>query len=366
MSKNIQKAPVRVCVVASNNGAGLSRDLRLIGSALSSAGYEVSIRPLGRGKLRKWLRPAWARARNAAQRLLGGARVYDVNLMLEHIRPEYLARADFNVLIPNPEYFLPSDHALLPAMDAVFAKTRHAEAIFHGMGCATRFIGFTSEDRLRPGIEKRQAFFHLAGRSGGKGTQAVLEAWRAHPEWPLLTVVQSPHIAQPGQVASNIDHVTEYVDDARLAELQNSHRFHLCPSETEGFGHYLMEALSVGAVTLTTDGEPMNELVSPQRGLLIAVADTGRQAAARTWKIRPSEIEAAVLRALSLDESDCDALGVAARDYFLESGDEFRDRLQSAIARLVDDRAPVQAASVGRLYGNGLARSAPSSQMQAP
>ena len=39
--------------------------------------------------------------------------------------------------------------------------------------------------------------------------------------------------------------------DAELREIQNANLFHLCPSETEGFGHYIVEALSVGAIVLT-------------------------------------------------------------------------------------------------------------------
>ena len=37
--------------------------------------------------------------------------------------------------------------------------------------------------------ERYGHFLHLAGQSDMKQTTTVLNAWRAHPEWPRLTVV---------------------------------------------------------------------------------------------------------------------------------------------------------------------------------
>ena len=78
------------------------------------------------------------------------------------------------------------------------------------------------------------------------------------------------------------------LDDAALRTLQNSHRFHLCLSEAEGWGHYIAEALSVGAITLTCDAAPMNELVTAERGLLVAAGrgQTAQSGAARTVSTR--------------------------------------------------------------------------------
>ncbi|EQD67759.1 glycosyltransferase, partial [mine drainage metagenome] len=67
-----------------------------------------------------------------------------------------------------------------------------------------------------------------------------------------------PKSATSRRVAANIEHRIDYLDDAALQRLQNAHWFHLCPSETEGYGHYLVEAMGIGAVVLTTDAAPMN------------------------------------------------------------------------------------------------------------
>ena len=71
----------------------------------------------------------------------------------------------------------------------------------------------------------------------------------------------------------------------------------------------------------------MNELVTAERGILIPVARTGRQATATTWLADSSEIAGAVERALALEEEQCETLGKAAREFFLENDRMFRDRV---------------------------------------
>src|SRR6185295_13835563 len=118
-----------------------------------------------------------------------------------------------------------------------------------------------------------------------------------------LTVVQNPRAAKPGAPAPNIRHLIDYLDDAQLKRLQNAHRFHLCPSETEGFGHYLVEAMGIGAVTLTLDAPPMNEMITPERGLRVPTARTGAQNLATTYFYDEAAMQAAIERALALDDA---------------------------------------------------------------
>ncbi|MEL1263096.1 glycosyltransferase [Pseudoxanthomonas putridarboris] len=322
---------LRVNLIAWDNGVGLSRDLRLIADVLRDAGISVDIQPgRGRGKLRKWFGPWLRRARIAFQRTLRRPR-YDLNLMLEHIHPELLGAARHNAFIPNPEWCLPRDVKRLPRMDHVFAKTRHAVDIFDRRGCRAAPIGFTSVDRHDAQVPRRRTFFHLAGRSGAKRTRLVLETWARHPEWPTLTVVQHPRTAHFSPSAPNIVHRIDYVDDAELRRLQNENLFHLCPSETEGFGHYLVEALSVGAIALTTDAEPMNELVTAQHGILIPFSHTGRQELATRYLIETVELEAAVEAALALDDREIARRSLAARDFYKRNDAAFRSQLVQVV-----------------------------------
>jgi len=324
-----------VNLIARDIGFGLSRDLRLLARALAARGHAVSVSAIRRGKLRKLADPWRLRLRSATRRLSGQiAAEFDINLMLEEIRSEYLPLARRNVLLPNPEWFRPQDQRALGAIDCVFAKTRHAESIFSALGCRVAFSGFTSEDRYDGGVARQRAFFHLAGRSRNKNSEPLLELWRRHPHWPRLTVVQDARTAHPAAPAANIDHRVGNLDDGELRRLQNTHRFHLCPSQTEGFGHYLVEALGVGAVTLTLDAAPMNELVTPERGMLVPAVRAATQNLATTNYFEESDMEQAIERIVGLGDAECERLGNAARAWFLDNDRGFPDRLDAAIASL--------------------------------
>lgn len=326
----------RVNLIARDNGFGLSRNLALLHGALADAGFEVTTSAIRRGALRKAMHPLKLRAGTLARRLSGrGAGRWDVNLMLERVRPEYLATARCNVLMPHPEWFDERDRAWLPRLDCAFVLTRHAKPIFEAQGLRAEYTGFTSEDRLDATVPRERAFFHLAGRSANKGTDTLLATWQRHPEWPRLTVLQSPRAARAVVSAPNIAHRVDYIPDAELKRIQNAHRFHLCPSETEGFGHYLVEAMGVGAVTVTLDAPPMNEMVAPGRGALVAPSRTGTQSLATTYFYDEAALEQVVERLLATSEAELERMGAAARTWFEDNDRAFRTRIAQAIRERV-------------------------------
>jgi len=326
---------IRVNLIARDNGFGLSRNLHLLHDALAAADFEVTVSGIRRGALRKILHPARLRARTLARRLAGrGPQRWDVNLMLERVRPEYLATARRNVLLPHPEWFDQRDRKWLPRLDRAFVLTRHAVPIFESLGLKTEYTGFTSEDRRDPSVPREHAFFHLAGRSANKGTETLLATWRHHPGWPRLTVLQSPRAAREIVRASNITHRVGYIADAELKRIQNAHRFHLCPSETEGFGHYLVEAMGVGAVVATLDAPPMNEMVTRERGALIAPSRTGTQSLATTYFYDEAALEHAVERLLSTPDDELERMGTAARTWFEDNDRAFKSRIAEAVRAL--------------------------------
>lgn len=328
-------------LIARDNGLGLTRDARLLAAALEVCGCSVTCTRLDEADERaRWhdghgARVVLAHLRHAGARMRGAAR-HDVNIHFEHLWPRQLPRARCNIALPNPEWFDANDLRHLGRIDRVWAKTHHAEALFRGRGNAVQWIGFASEDAALPDAPRERAFFHLAGGSRTKGTTELLALWLRHPEWPRLTVVRHGAAYASLPRAANLRIVADYLDHAALRALQNAHAFHLCPSTTEGYGHYLCEAMSVGAVAVTTDAAPMNELIDAQRGVLVAARAAGRQGLATLYAVDPAAMERAIEACLAMDDAQRAAIGARARAWFVDNQRQFPQRIAAALDALPD------------------------------
>lgn len=307
-----------ILIVNKDNSFGLTRDTNLLIEALASIGRSEGVATKG---IRARSFVDWLFRRRQAQTIIHVERAF----------PRWYSAAKFNLLCPNQERFPRRHLGRLKGIDLVLAKSRHAEQIFRGLGVPTVYVGFTSEDRLDETVPKNwNSFFHLAGGSTLKGTEDVIELWSRHPEWPELVLVQrDPH--PKAAAIANIRVVSGYITDVQLKELQNSCGMHLCPSRSEGWGHHLVEALSVGAVTVTTDGPPMNEHVSPDCGLLIPYGRTEPRHLGTNYLVDLSAMEKVVETLIRMDASEKQRLGSAARRRFLEIDAGFRTRLAEAL-----------------------------------
>jgi hypothetical protein len=166
----------------------------------------------------------------------------DVNVFLEIINEQMLGLANQNWIVPNPEWYY--IHWPRAPFRWFLAKTHDSGRRFATLvNGKCRYIGWRSRDLYRPAVRRERKFLHVAGKSRFKNTDAV-EMGCGLAGVPV-TVVR--------------DGIGRISDDY-LAELFNSHAFFLCPSQYEGYGMALHEALGCGAVIITTDAAPMNEI----------------------------------------------------------------------------------------------------------
>ncbi len=300
-------------ILGRNNGVGLDRDAALVAAALEETGIGANCPKL------KSLRAL----------LPGGGR--DIAVHLERVFPLWKNKAGRHFLIPNQERFPQRQLGRLKMIDRVLCKSRHAAEIFARHHPDARFIGFTSPDRRLPNRQPDYGrFFHLAGRSTLKNTALLLDLWARHPEWPPFTLVQHPDNA-PRAVPLNVELISRYVPDEELRELQNACGIHLCPSLSEGWGHYIVEAMSCRAVTLATDAAPMNELVQADRGVLVPFSKREPRHLGENFHADPAALEKAIVRLITMSAEEKEALGDAARAWFEENDRGFAGRLAGAL-----------------------------------
>ena len=322
----------RVHLVCPKPGSGLAHDHRILESALRGLGLHCPRFPHpGHGPESKRFR--LARVLNPSL-WFGG---YDLNVFLEEIDLRWLGMARRQVLVPNQEWLRDDTRALLPRMDLVLCKTRHAESIFADLGCRTRFCGFSSPDRAclagrvpypAPAHYAEPRPIHVAGVSQAKGTRVLLEVWARNPRWPRLTVVARPIVtADLPAPPPNVRLVHEYLSDRALGQLMAAHNLHLCPSEAEGWGHTLVEAMSCAAVVLTTDAPPMSELIAPERGVLVPPAGSEPMRAGTRYWLEADALEAAVDALLGRSSEELRSAGHAARRWYEQNEARFADSI---------------------------------------
>lgn len=333
---NRATTPYRIRIIGKVNGVGLTRDIKLLGDCLRQDGHEVSVQAIDteaarrrRSRVRQLLlKLQMGRSRAAADA--------DLNIMLEHVWPEFLTRARSSAVVPNPEWFDRHDLRFLPHVDHVWAKTRHSLEIFQRLGRNALFVSFDSDDRYRPEVPRERRFFHLAGKSTMKGTDRLLRVWAQRPDWPTLTVIQHGRDTQAPEIqAANIERRYGYLSEEELLEQQNACMFHVCPSLTEGWGHYIVEALSVGAVVLTVAAPPMAELVTEERGLLMPYERVGEQRLTTTYYFCTAGLQAAVERAMAMSDEEWSRMSNDARRWFVRNRGDFPTRVRSALRESV-------------------------------
>lgn len=113
-------------------------------------------------------------------------------------------------------------------------------------------------------------FVHTAGNSGWKGTREILRCWLSRVDLPPLDlyinkgnleIMFDAETVSRVLNSSNIDVTLDALDAVQFGRMMAESAFFLCPSVMEGYGHYINQARATGGVIVTTNVEPMNELV---------------------------------------------------------------------------------------------------------
>lgn len=265
----------------------------------------------------------------------------DINIFLAQFKSNWFPEARLNWFIPNAECCVATLNEL-QQFDLILCKTKASLEIYRKLCEHTYYLGFTSIDRHQPSVVKDFSMhLHVAGKSRMKGTDEVLKAWKSHPGLPNLIVIKHKHeITEKIYIPKNVKLITKRIPNRSLLTLQNQCGVHLCPSKTEGFGHYLMEAMSAEAVILTTDAPPMNEFIKDRR-CLVKYSKTGKKKYATTYTVDDQDLARKVkaLRQLSYDELQ--RIGQHNREEYLRRAEEFKQDFETLLNKTVHELYPI-------------------------
>lgn len=294
--------PLKINIYTHFNGIGLETDAQILSEAIGQLGHEA-------------YRYSWFDQEPHPA---------DINIYIERIMPERFEEAKLNWFISNPEWYQ-QENELLSTVDLILCRTAQSLHIFKNFN--TYYLGFTSPDAYRPKIPKDYTrCVHLPGSSHiQKGTKEIIEVWQTYSSLPHLTIVS--WLGEQAQSAPNLFFIAERLAEKDFRYTQNHFGIHLCPSSAEGFGHYIMEAMSTEAVVLTTNGSPMNELIKDPR-CLIGWRKSAPYRLGVSYTIMKSEIHQKVNFLLHLPTAELINIGKANRKEYLRRRQEFFNRLE--------------------------------------
>lgn len=247
----------------------------------------------------------------------------DLNIFLELFDPKHLNSAPVNYMIPNQEWFEPTWNEYIPKFDLIICKTKYAAKQFKARGGKTAYTSFTSYDRYLPSIGKEKKLCHLPGKSKTKGTSAIANNWKVNKMPPVFILSQKMNI---NFNIPNVRYMLKKLPVDQFRIVQNTYQLHLCPSKSEGFGHYINEAMSCKGVVITTDAPPMNELVTEERGFLIKPMQSKPNRMGDDYFIGNTALTLTVYNAMQCE--NLEEKGEAARRFFLDNDKFFRSEIK--------------------------------------
>jgi glycosyltransferase involved in cell wall biosynthesis len=309
-----------VNIISSLMGAGLHREALLLKDLLATRGITV--------RLMHYTDGANAPMERA-----------DINIFLEVVMPQALALAPQNWLAPNCEWWVPQNEQYLPHFSKILCKTLDCQRIWSAKIGADRcvYTSFEARDLYKPEIPRENRFLHVAGKSGNKGTKAVIQAWQMIPNSlpPLTVVASNPEYQKQFELnRSNIDFRTKVTED-ELVRLMNSHKFHIAPSPYEGFGHSIHEGAGCGAFVFVTNAPPFtapdHETKGTYTGLfpLVPVDSTMKVRLATMSLVHAAGVRNICVSAFN-NFKDCDRCS-GARTWFLENNEFARKTFLSLV-----------------------------------
>ena len=307
---------------------GLANDARLLNETVGKENSRVRAIPA----------LAYQQHQSENDRLLGPMKSASTAVFLERIfESTEVMSYDRRVLIANPEWLLPIDQERAKAgyVTEFWHKTRSGMRLLSELfpSHIHTYIGFSSlvhcPDHAKPD-------YSICGHFGGKAmgrrhTQELMDIWSEDPHLPALSVhfySDKTPTTRDWLHSNNIRLKLGFMPEEEYLREFSRHGIHICTSSAEGFGHHINEARAIGALIITLDAPPMNELIDSSSGVLAAYTSSSPHCCGHFYKSTAAQLKAAItlVKDMSLDERE--ALGRSAKHRYLSEREAFFDAMR--------------------------------------
>lgn len=298
---------------------------------------------------------------------------FDVNFFIERILGRHLFPSTYEWIMVNQEMLRVRDESL-EGVDAVLCKSLYAERLlveYLGDPRKVWYVGHASRDLSRSALQTAsrdlssgnktyELAIHPAGKSWLKGTFRLIKAWMKVDPPALLVVTCREMCMDPTRIQKLLSEYfhhepargrwvyvgrktriewSTFLSNEELSDIQSRAGLWLCPSEVEGYGHYINEGRSAGAVVMTTDFPPMNELIDSGCGFLVdldrktKISQEGQLPGSMRVFPRTANIVRTLTKIFSTPRVELERLGSEARKRY----DRDLEFLSSSMADIVED-----------------------------
>jgi hypothetical protein len=237
------------------------------------------------------------------------------------------------IFIPNPEWLTVKDkERVVDTIDEVWHKTKFGMKILGDLlpDVEHKYTGFTSLGVPGEAVDFSR-FAHFPGKSKTRHTQDVINIWLKNTALESITIQMygtSPEFPRWIESA-NIRIFSGFLNEGELYAEYVKSGIHICTSQMEGFGHYINEARSIGALVVTLDAPPMNELIDSNCGVLIPTTRSIQHNHGLRFIATPEAIEQGILAARRISIDERKRMGARARYKFEQERNDFLRRLHS-------------------------------------
>ena len=197
----------------------------------------------------------------------------DVNIFLEVVNPSLFSYARKNIWIPNQEWTYKAWIPYITMFDEIWVKTNEARRCFNEVSnykAKIKYIGWTSIDKgWNPETINKNYSKAIVpvGKNIFRNPKPIFQAYlrlkntdsKIYSSLPVLHVVYSSsniEITVPSEISDKVVLKGEVLKQDEYDDLLKECGLCICTSAAEGFGHAVVEAMTVGCNLLLSPIDP--------------------------------------------------------------------------------------------------------------